>query len=106
AARAEAVVACREVDSLVADEHGDLAFEDVEGLVLVVVDVEGWPAAAWVVDLELREGVAGLLGACFDGDAAGLPPDVGEALPGGEAIRLGGGFRGHGAPFGSEISSP
>jgi hypothetical protein len=29
-------VACREVDPLVADEHGDLALEDVERLVLVV----------------------------------------------------------------------
>ena len=103
---AEAVVACLEVDPLVADEHGDLALEDVERLVLVVMDVEGRPAAARVVDLELRERVAGLVGARLDGDSAGLPPDVGEALAGGEAVGLGGGLRGHGAPFGSGIRFP
>jgi len=72
------------------------------------MDVEGRPAAARVVDLELRERVAGLVRTRLDGDAAGLPPDVGEALSGGEAIGLGGGdgLGGHGTPFGSAIRFP
>src|SRR2546428_12238241 len=105
-AGAEAVVACREVDPLAADEHGDLALEDVERLVLVVMDVEGRPTAARVVDLELRERVAGLVRTRLYGDSAGLPPDVGEALAGGKAIGLGGDLRGHGTPFGSGIRFP
>src|SRR6266540_788692 len=42
-ARGEAVVACVEVDPLVADEDGDLTLEYVERLVLVVVKVQGRP---------------------------------------------------------------
>ena len=80
AAGAEEVVAGLEVDPLLADEDGDLALEDVERLVLVVVQVQGRPAAARVVGLDLRKRVAGLGTACFDGDPAALPPDVGEAL--------------------------
>jgi hypothetical protein len=87
AARAEEVVAGFEVDPLVAHEDGDLALEDVERLVLVVVQVQGRPAAAWVVGLDLRERVAGLGTTCFDGDATALPPDVGEALSGCDAFR-------------------
>ena len=59
-AGAEAVVAGVEVDPLVADEEGDLTLEDVERLVLVVVQVQGSPAAARVVGLDLRKRVAGL----------------------------------------------
>jgi hypothetical protein len=65
-AAAEAAVAGVEVDPLVADEDGDLALEDVERLVLVVVQVPGRPAAARVVGLDLRKRVAGLGTACFD----------------------------------------
>src|SRR5437867_2997306 len=71
---------------------GEVALEDVEGLVLVVVDVQRGPAAARVVDLDLREGVAGLGAGDLDGDPAGLPPDIGEALARRDAVGLGGGL--------------
>ena len=79
-ARGEAVVAGAEVDPLAADER-DLALEDVERLVLVVVDVQGRSAAARVVGPIWRDGRRSRA-ARLDGDAAGLPPDVGEALAG------------------------
>src|SRR5947209_16243075 len=85
-AGAEEEVACREVDALVADLDCDLALEDVERLVLVVMEVEGRPAAARVIGLDLRERVAGLGAVDLDGDAAALPPDVGGALSGRDAI--------------------
>ena len=90
-AGAEEVVACREVDALIADLNGDLALEDVERLVLVVVQVQGRAAAARVVGLDLRERVARLGAGNLDGDAAALPPDVGEALALRDAVRLGDG---------------
>jgi hypothetical protein len=52
-ARAEEVLACIEVDPLLADEDGDLTLEDVERLVLVVVQMQGRPGAARVVGLDL-----------------------------------------------------
>ena len=60
-AGAEEEVACREVDALVADLDGDLALEDIERLVLIMVNVQGRPAAARVVGLDLRERVGLLL---------------------------------------------
>ena len=80
AAGAEEVVAGPEVDPLIADLDRDLALEDVERLVLVVVQVQGGPAAARVFGLDLGKRVVSLGTACFDGDPAALPPDVGEAL--------------------------
>ena len=91
-ARGEEEVARGDVDPLVADEERELALEDVERFVLVVVDVQRGSAAARVVDLDLREGVAGLGARDLDGDSAGLPPDVGEALARREAMGLGGGL--------------
>ena len=96
-ARAEEVVARGDVDPLVPDEERDLTVEDVERLVLIVMQVQGRPAAARVVDLDLRERVAGLGTACLDGEAAALPPDVGEALAGRDAIGLGDGDESRGA---------
>src|SRR5205823_3644603 len=91
-ARGEEEVARGDVDPLVADEESELALKDVERFVLVVVDVQRGPAAARVVDLDLREGVAGLGAGDLDGDSAGLPPDVGEALARSDAVGLGGGL--------------
>src|SRR6266566_2155506 len=88
----EEEVARGDVDPLVADEESELALEDVERLVLVVVDVQRGPAAARVVDLDLREGVAGLGAGDLDGDSAGLPPDIGEALARRDAVGLGSGL--------------
>src|SRR5206468_1670554 len=82
----EEEVARGDVDPLVADEERELALEDVESLVLVVVNVQRGPAAARVVDLDLREGVAGLGAGDLDGDPAGLPPDIGEALARRDAV--------------------
>jgi hypothetical protein len=87
-ARANEEVACREVDALAADLDGDLALKDGERLVLVVVEVQGRPAAARVIGLDLRERVAGPGAVDLDGDAAALPPDVGEALSGRDAVGL------------------
>ena len=88
----EEEVARGDVDPLVADEGRELALEDVEGLVLVVVDVQGGSAAARVVDFDLREGVVGLGAGDLDGDSAGLPPDVGEALARSDPVGLGSGL--------------
>ena len=60
-AGAKEEVACHEIDALVADLDGDLALEDVERLVLVVVDVVRRRAAARLVGLKLRERVGLLL---------------------------------------------
>ena len=87
--RRERVVAGGEVDSLVADLDGDVTVDDVEGLVLVVVDVQGRRRPPRVVGLELGEAAAGLGAAGLDGQATGLEPDVGEASASGDAIRLG-----------------
>ena len=89
-ARREEVVAGAEVDPLAADEDGDLALDDVERLVLVVVDMQRSGGAARVEVLDLRECVTGLGTARLDGHPAGLPPEVGEAFAGGNAVRLAG----------------
>jgi len=60
-AGAKEEVACHEIDALVADLDGDLALEDVERLVLIMVNVRGRPPAARVVGLDLRERVGLLL---------------------------------------------
>src|SRR5262249_54813698 len=106
AARDEEVVARLEVDPLVAGEHRDLALENVERLVLVVVDVDRRRTSPRLVHHELGERVAGLLGAGLARDTAALPPGVREAVARGEAVELSGGFRGHGAPSRSGIGYP
>ena len=93
-ARRKRVVVGAEVDPLAADENRDLAVENVERLVVVVVDVHRSRGTARVVGDELGEATAGLVGAGLDGQAAGLPPDVGKALICGDAVRLGERLRG------------
>ena len=48
---ARSVTTFTDLDALLAYEDGDLALEDIERLVLVVVQVQGRPAAARVVGL-------------------------------------------------------
>jgi len=84
-ARAEEEVARSDVDPLVADEERDLALEDVERLVLVMVDVQRRSTAARVVDLDLCERIVGFGAGDLDGDATGLPPA--SARPSPEARR-------------------
>src|SRR5262245_3724388 len=84
----EAVVARLEFDPVITREHRDLALEDVERFVRVVMDVDRRPTSTRLVHHELREGVAGLTGTSLGGDSAALPPDVGETVAGGEAVRL------------------
>jgi hypothetical protein len=80
----ERVVACAEVESLVTDLDGDVTIEDVEGLVLVAMDMQGCRRPTRVVGLELREAPARLGAAGLDGQATGLEPDTGDALTCGE----------------------
>jgi len=87
----ERVVSGGEVDSLVADLDGDVAVEDVEGLVLVVVDVQGRRRPTRIVGLGLGKAAARLGAAGLDSQATGLEPDVGDAFAGGDVIRLGDG---------------
>jgi DNA-binding transcriptional LysR family regulator len=67
-ARAEEEIARGEVDPLITDLERDLALEDVERLVLVVMNVQGRPGLTRVVDLDLRKRAAGTAG--LDGEAA------------------------------------
>src|SRR5438128_4877873 len=96
----EGEVARRRIDPLSVREDGDLAFEDVEGLVLLVVDVKRRGGAARIVHLDLREAATGLCAARLDGDSAGLPPDLAEALSRGDAVGLGKRFGCHRASSG------
>lgn len=65
----EGEVAGGDVDPLAVGENGELTLDDVEGLVLLVVDVQGRAAAERIVDLDLREAPARLRAARLDGDA-------------------------------------
>jgi hypothetical protein len=49
-----------DIDPVIADEERDVALEDVERLLLVVMKVQRRPTATRVVDLDLREGVTDL----------------------------------------------
>ena len=69
-------IALRSVDALASGEDGQLAADDIEGLVLVMMRVQRRRAAKRVVDLDLREAPAGLGAARLHAHASGLPPDV------------------------------
>ncbi len=60
-------VAGVEVEALAADLGDELTFEDVEGLVLMGMDVEGWAAALVHVVLDHEEIALGVLGDDFEG---------------------------------------
>jgi len=60
-------------------EHADLALDDVERLVFLVVDVHGRGCAASVGELDLRQAAVGVVAGGFDGYVAAEPPDGGTA---------------------------
>lgn len=63
-------VAGVEVEALASDLGDELAFEDVEGFVLVGVDVEGWAAAFGHVVLNHEEVALAVVGEYFEGHGA------------------------------------
>ena len=63
-------VAGVECEALAADLGDELAFEDVEGLVLVGMDVKGWAAALVHVMLDHEEIAVAVLGEDFEGHGA------------------------------------
>jgi hypothetical protein len=69
------------------------------------MEVQGRRRTTRIVGLELREASIRLGAAGLDGQATGLEPDVGEAVTGSEAIRLGGSGRGPHDAFSSAIPS-
>ena len=78
AARCEqALAGAQDVDG-VAHPQGQLALEDVEALVVVVVDVQRRLVARRAGDLEQREGAAGLGAGDGDADAVVQEPEVGH----------------------------
>ena len=75
-ARGEEEVARGDVDPLVADEERELALEDVERFVLVVVDVQRRAAAAGHKLLGHHHATAGLGAVGLDGREAPEEPEV------------------------------
>ena len=78
AARREDALAGTQDVRLVARPQRELALEDVEALVVVVVDVQRRVVAGGAGRLEQGEGTVGLLGGDVDVDAVVQEPDVGH----------------------------